>query len=136
MSTEHKPKFYTRIAEAMMHTSRYSVEGKAKLARDCGVSKTTIQDLIAGTHNTTYTVLNAVLEALGREVGRTLDVRELVSFDGKFERPICAVVGCRNCLPLESTLESGRIAPDYVGIKAGQWFSFRDPSGRSEGDQV
>src|SRR5665213_564224 len=99
MNAGRTARYKNRFAEAMSHSSRYAFAGKARLARDCGLSKMSVIRLISGEHNPSYRVVHLVVTALERALGRSLDVRELISYTGEWERPICAVCGCQGCLP-------------------------------------
>ena len=136
----HKTAAYkNRIAEAMSHTTRYAFAGKARLARDCGLSKMSVIRLISGEHNPSYRVVHLVVAALEKALDCPLDVRELVSYVGEWNRSICAVCGCPGCLPETLFHEDGSRKPAYAAVEPGGWKSFTDIAARrteSTGDQV
>ena len=124
MPERDKARYKNRIAEAMNHTSRYAFAGKARLARDCGLSKMSVIRLFSGEHHPSYSVVHLVTAALEKALDRRLDVRELVSYSGEWERSICDVCGCRCCLPDGAVREDGAVDPAFAGIEPGRWKSF------------
>ena len=124
--------YQNRFAEAMIHTSRYSIAGKARLAQDCGLSKMSVIRLLAGNHNPSYRVVHRVIAALEKELGRPLDARDLISYTRReWERSICEVCGCSGCLPAGALRDDGTIDPAYQNIPSGTWKSFI-PLGRQQ----
>lgn len=84
----------------MLHLPRYSCLGTSRLAKDTGLAKSTISKLLHGRSTPLYTTASRVLDCLERALDRTLDHREVFSEDGSYPTPhICALVGCRGCLP-------------------------------------
>ncbi len=113
---------HNRIAAVMAHTTRYAFKGQSRLATDAGVSKSAISRLINGQSEPSYFLVNAITRALEQHLGRRLDPRELISFDGTYPTPsVCQLVGCANCLPNEAYDEHNRLKPDYRDVKPGQW---------------
>lgn len=102
---------HNRIAAIMIHTDRYSFKGRSRLARDAGVSKSAISRLLNGTTRPTYRVVDRVIRALEREMGRSLDFREVISQDGNYATAwVCRLMGCAGCLP-EHAKQDSRIEP-------------------------
>src|SRR5690349_10912317 len=85
--------YHIRLLEVMSHTSRYAFEGKARLARDTGLGRMTIIRLLSGRHEPSYFVVQAVVAALEKALGKHLDIRELITYSGEFKRSACEVCG-------------------------------------------
>ncbi len=100
-SSPHKPNTPTthnRLRLIMAHTTRYAFKGEARLALDAGVSKSAVSRLVNGLSSPSFAVVSAIAHALEKRLGRTLDPRELVSFDGRYpSASACALCGCRGC---------------------------------------
>lgn len=113
---------HNRIVAAMIHTSRYAFKGKARLAADCGVAPSTVCRFILGQCSPSFSLVAAVTAALEKQLGQAIDPRELVSRNGTYPTPsICALCGCKGCLPDEAYDEDDRIKPEYRHLKSGQW---------------
>lgn len=99
-----QPRFQNRLVAVMDHIPIYSFQGRARLAADAGVSRAAISRLVAGKTSPSFAVTVAITAALERRLGRRLDPRELVSFDGRYPTAsVCDLCGCRGC-----TLEGSR----------------------------
>jgi len=113
---------HNRIRTVLVHTSRYAFEGPAKLAADCGVSRSTICRLLAGKNNPSYRLVQAVTDALAKALGTPLNPRDLFSPNGTYPEPSgCALCGCSGCLPEEAFDPRGRIKPEYRRMRPGDW---------------
>lgn len=120
-----------RIAAVMEHTTRYAFKGKARLAADAGVSKSAVSRLIAGDSSPSAQVLLAVTRALEKAVGKRLDPREILSFDGRFPTPsVCRLVDCKGCLPASAYDADDTWRPEYRGVTPGEW---SEPPAREKG---
>jgi hypothetical protein len=118
----NEPKFHNRICGVMEHCSRYSFKGKARLARDVGVSRATVTRLTTGQCWPSCRLLLSVTAALEHALKRRIDPRDLISADGTYPTPsVCAVVGCSGCLPSAAYDEAGRRTPEYRHVQPGQW---------------
>lgn len=119
---QQPPRCQNRIRMVLVHTSRYAFEGPAKLAADCGVSRSTICRLLSGRSQPSYRLVQAVTDALSKALGRLLDPRDLFSPDGTYPEPSgCALCGCSGCLPEEAFDHRGRIKPEYRSMRPGDW---------------
>jgi DNA-binding XRE family transcriptional regulator len=115
---------HNRVAAVMTHTVRYAFEGQARLARDCGVSRSTILRLVSGQCRPSFTLALAITLTLEKQLGRRLDPRELFSFDGKYPTPsVCVLCHCRGCLPDEAYAEDGTLKPTFRSARSGEWES-------------
>jgi len=118
---------YNRVASFMFHAPRYSIQGIARLAADSGVSRTAVSRLISGHRRPAYLVVLRVVASLERELGVTIDPREVVRDDPHYPTPYpCAVIGCKGCLPAWMFDDDDRVLPEYAAVKPGQW-SAPDP---------
>lgn len=106
----------------MIHTSRYAFKGRSRLARDCGVSKSAISRLTNGHSVPSFRIALRVADALGRDLNREFDIRELFSEDGNYPTTfVCDLVGCKGCLPTDALDDQGQVNPIYEGMKKGFW---------------
>lgn len=121
--------YRVRLMEVMSHTSRYAFEGKARLARDTGLGRMTIIRLLSGRHEPSYYVVQAVVGALEAALGRSLDVRDVITYSGGFERSACDICGCSGCLPDGALREDGAIDRAYGEVPPGTWKEFLPLSG-------
>jgi len=126
MSTKHqhndtKNLPHNRVAAIMAHTLRYAFKGRSRLAVDCGISKSAISRLLNGRSKPTLHVVLRVTDALERELGRSLNVREIFSETGNYPTTfVCSLVGCPGCLPAQAVTEDGP-TPRYRGMEPGFW---------------
>jgi len=72
---------YNRVVSFMVHAPRYSIQGIARLAADSGVSRTAVSRLISGHRRPAYLVVLRVVASLERDLGVTIDPREIVRDD-------------------------------------------------------
>jgi transcriptional regulator with XRE-family HTH domain len=114
--------FFNRIYAVMTHTSRYSIEGPARLATDIGVSRSTISRLLRGKTRPSYHLVQAVTAALETALKRPLDPREVFSLDGAYPTSsACALCGCHGCIPEEAYDRHGNLKPAFRNMKPGDW---------------
>ena len=71
-----------RIDGVMVHVPWYSVQGVTRLAKDAGVSHSSLSRLLSRESSPSFALLWKLTKALERRLGRKLDPRELVSLDG------------------------------------------------------
>ncbi len=122
-------KLHNRIPAVLIHISRYAFEGQARLATDIGVSRSTVSRFLRGHTQPSYALVEAIARALSLRLGKPLDPRELVSFDGTYPTgSTCALVGCRGCLPDRAYDANGDLHPDWKGQKPGNWSRFPEPT--------
>jgi DNA-binding XRE family transcriptional regulator len=115
---------HNRVAAVMAHTVRYAFEGQARLARDCGVSRSTILRLLSGQCRPSFTLALAITLALEKQLCRRLDPRELFSFNGTYPTPsVCVLCRCRGCLPDAAYAEDGTLKPAFRSVRSGEWES-------------
>ncbi len=120
-----RARLHNRIPAVMLHVSRYSFEGQARLAADVGVSRSTISRFLRGHTLPSYALVEAVARALSVRLGKPLSPRELVSFDGTYPTAsTCALVGCRGCLPEQAYDADGNLLPQWQGANPGDWSHF------------
>jgi len=120
---------HNRIPAVLIHICRYAFEGQARLAADVGVSRSTVSRFLRGHTQPSYALVEAIARALSLRLGKPLDPRELVSFDGTYPTgSTCALVGCRGCLPDRAYDADGDLHPDWKGQKPGDWSRFPEPT--------
>jgi hypothetical protein len=106
----------------MLHVRRYQSRGLSRLAYDAGVSKSAVSRLLAGVGQPDFLVLYRVTEALSREAGFAIDLREVAVPEG-CEYPTanpCALFGCR-CLPPWAYGGDGSLRSGFQGVRPGEW---------------
>jgi len=120
--------FHNRIAAILAHIPRYAFQGPARLARDIGVSRSTIHRLLAGEAAPSFALALAVLTELEKALGRRLDFRDLISFDGIYPtKSVCDLCGCRGCLPPGAwDEERDEVKPEFRGVRSKEWTTLRD----------
>lgn len=113
---------HNRIAAVMEHTTKYVIEGRARLARDAGVSKSAVSRLVRRECVPSTTLMLAVTRALEKQLGRPLDPRELISPNGEYPTAnVCELCGCPGCLPERAYNEDGSLKPGWEGVEPGTW---------------
>jgi DNA-binding phage protein len=113
---------HNRIAAIMMHTDRYSFRGTSRLAADTGLSKSTISHLVRGKSSPLYITVERVVKALVDQLGRPLNHQEVVSATGRYPTPsVCALVGCRGCLPDRAFSSEGELLEEMRQVTPGNW---------------
>lgn len=126
-----------RIHACLVHISRYSFEGQARLAKDVGVSRSTISRFLRGHTQPSYALVEAVADALSARAGRRLDPRELVTFDGTYPTgSTCGLLGCSGCLPETAYDGEGHLRTEWHGALPGEWCRFPEMSGPEMADTV
>ena len=89
----------------MAHTDRYAFDPAVRLAKDTGLSYTTIYCLLHGLHGPSYYSAIKITEALEKALKRKIDPREIVSISERFPTPVaCKLTKCTGC---EFTLDDG-----------------------------
>jgi transcriptional regulator with XRE-family HTH domain len=124
----HRPyNTQNRIAVLLAHTVRYAFEPQARLARDVGVSRSTVSRLMRGRSRPSWDLMRRVTAALDaalddRPPGAPLTTREVFSPDGTYPTPSgCALCGCPGCLPEAAFDRDGRRRPEYRAMRPGDW---------------
>lgn len=101
----HRPdgQVYNRLPEVMVHVNWYLFSPQARLARDVGVSRSTLSRLLSGRSAPSFSLAWRIAKALEKRLrpkmaGRALDPGELFSLDGTYPTAsACALVGCPGC---------------------------------------
>lgn len=119
-ASKNKPRHHNRVRAIMIHLPRYWSMGASVLARDVGVSKSTISHLLRGKSNPLYSTASRVVKGLESQLGFPLNHEEVFSTDGSYPTPyVCMLVGCRGC-SAEALLDSGRqLRPGFPRIERG-----------------
>lgn len=105
---------YNRLPEVMVHVNWYLFSPQARLARDVGVSRSTLSRLLSGRSAPSFSLAWRIAKSLEKRLGpkltgRTLDPGELFSLDGTYPTASpCALVGCPGCRLADANRE-GRV---------------------------
>ena len=118
-----QPRCCNRIRSILVHTSRYSFEGQARLACDIGVSRSTVCRIMSGRNNPSFRMVRSITEALERALNRPIDPREVFSPNGTYPTAsCCALCGCAHgCMPEYVFDGHDRVKPQYREMKPGDW---------------
>ncbi len=114
---------YNRVGAIMLHIPWYTFRGQVRLARDVGVSRSTICRMLSGRSAPSYPVMAGVVEALSRRLDRPLELGDVFSPDGTFPTSsVCGLCGCGGCLPAQAyDKEDDTLRPEYENVRSGQW---------------
>lgn len=119
-----------RLTDVMVHSDRFAFKGVSRLAREAGVSPSSLSRLINGNINPSLILVARLTGVLEQEFGFRIDPRDLVAEEGHFLTPfVCDLVGCRGCLPDNARDEFGSLKPAFNTIKPGAWVTSRYPTG-------
>jgi len=134
MNNPPNPKAYgpviNRIADVMMHTKRYAFNGVTRLAKDAGVSPSSVSRILNGKMNPSFGMVDKLTQALEKEFGFELNPRDLVAALGGFKTMhLCEVVHCDGCLPPSATDEFGDLKAAWQGVLPGTWVTSKYPNG-------
>lgn len=115
-------RLHNRVDAVMNHVSRYQFEGRARLAADVGVSRSTISRMLNGNTTPSYALVQKVTAALSEHLGSPLQNSDLFSSSGFYEeRSACRLAGCRGCLPEGAFDGRGRRRPEWRDAQPGDW---------------
>lgn len=121
-SRRARPRLHNRVQTVMVHVSRYSFQGRARLAADAGVSRSTISRMINGQTSPSHALVQAVTDALAVHLKKPLVPRDLFSGDGSYhERSGCRLSGCTGCLPETAFDGHGRRRVEWLNAQPGDW---------------
>lgn len=82
----------------MAHTNRYAFDPAPRMARDTGLSYTTIYNILLGYNSPTYWTAVRIVEALEKATGRKFDPREIFGIQERFLTDNgCHFMGCHHC---------------------------------------
>ena len=127
-SRRARPRLHNRVQTVMVHVSRYSFQGRARLAADAGVSRSTISRMINGQTSPSHALVQAVTDALSVHLKKPLAPRDLFSHDGSYhERSGCRLSGCTGCLPETAFDSHGRRRVEWLNARPGDWSLSQNP---------
>lgn len=127
-SRRARPRLHNRVQTVMVHVSRYSFQGRARLAADAGVSRSTISRMINGQTSPSHALVQAVTDALAVHLKKPLVPRDLFSGDGSYhERSGCRLSGCTGCLPETAFDGHGRRRVEWLNARPGDWSLSQNP---------
>lgn len=114
----------SRLHIALMHGTRYAFNAPTRLAADVGCSRATIWRLIHGKTRPSFSLVQAVADAVSRDLGRPIEPRELFCSDGSGTFPTpsgCLLCGCSGCFPDEAWDSRGNLRPAFWNLRPGEW---------------
>lgn len=127
-----RPRLHNRVQTVMVHISRYSFQGRARLAADVGVSRSTISRLINGQTSSSHALVQAVTDALSAGLKKPLAPRDLFSSDGSYpERSGCRLCSCGGCLPESAFDVHGRRRVEWLNASPGDWSLAPEANGKN-----
>jgi len=134
MSNSPSPEVFgpaiNRFTDVMAHSDRFAFKGVTRLAKDAGVSPSSVSRLIHGKTNPSFLMVARLTRALESHFGFHIDPRDLVAESGRFRNLFtCDLMGCPGCLPDNAWDEFGSIKSAYKDIKPGKWVTSRHPTG-------
>lgn len=119
-----------RLADVMAHHDRFAFKGVSRLAREAGVSPSSVSRLINGKYNPSFLMVARLANALERAYGYSIDPRDLVAEGGNFIHKFCCdVVGCSGCLPENALDEFGDTKQAFEKVEPGKWVTSKHPKG-------
>ena len=119
-----------RFADVMAHHNKFAFKGVSRLAREAGVSPSSVSRLINGKSNPSFLMVARLTDALERAYGYRIDPRDLIAEHGEFiHRFCCDLTGCAGCLPENALDEFGDTKQAFHGVKPGNWITSRHPTG-------
>lgn len=123
-----RPRLHNRVQTVMVHVSRYSFQGRARLAADAGLSRSTISRMINGQTSPSHALVQAVTDALSVHLKKPLVPHDLFSRDGSYhERSGCRLSGCTGCLPEAAFDGHGRRRAEWLNARPGDWSLSQNP---------
>ncbi len=124
-----RARLHNRVQTVMVHVSRYSFQGRARLAADAGVSRSTISRMINGQTSPSHALVQAVTDALAVHLKKPLVPRDLFSDTGTYhERSGCRLSGCTGCLPETAFDGHGRRRVEWLNARPGDWSLSPNPT--------
>jgi transcriptional regulator with XRE-family HTH domain len=114
---------HNRLRAIIQHIDTFYFQGITKLAHEAGVSHSAISRICSGKSGASYPVVCAIADVLEKHLGKRIDPREIVSFNGTYPtQSVCELCNCKGCLPREAWDEvTDEVKPEYKGIKTGAW---------------
>ncbi len=121
-----------RLTDVMAHSDKFAFKGVARLAKEAGVSPSSVSRLINGRFNPSFLFVARLTTAIEKQLGHRIDPRDLVAENGEFlTRFVCDMSGCAGCLPDSAWNEFGSLTDQYENIPPGGWVSSKNPKGYS-----
>lgn len=117
-----------RLAILMAHTARYAFEPQARLAKDVGVSRSTISRIVAGKSAPSLPLALKITACLEAALHRPVDVRDVFAEGGRYKtRSGCEVAGCKGCMPEAAYDRQGRLRSEFRHMRPGDWTLAPEP---------
>lgn len=116
------PRLTNRLAVVLAHSYRYAFEGQARLARDVGVSRSTVSRMMSGKTRPNASLVRKVTEALSLALNCPLSPRDLFSPDGTYPTASgCDLCNCPGCIPEYAFDRFGERKDAYQSMQPGDW---------------
>ena len=117
------PLVANRLRAILVHVPFYTIQGRARLANDCNVSKSTISRLLNQRRSPSYKLATNIAQALSWRSGRLIEPNEVFATEGTYPTPsACELMGCRGCQPPNAWDEQGNtLRPSWQGTPPSQW---------------
>lgn len=125
-SATRPPFALQRLRAVLLHVPYYSIEPKARLAQDTGLSQNAISRIVRGKLTPSQATVQLICRAIQRRSGVKLKSGELFRSNSHFPtRSVCTLMGCKGCLPPEAWDErSDRLKTSWRNQKPGEWSCF------------
>ena len=122
VTTPLRQRTYNRLRAIMAHINYLSIEGQTRLAREAGVSPSVVSRIARGLSSPSFAVVLALTRALEKRLGKCIDPRDILNFDGEYPTPsVCELCDCSGCLPDSFYSDADEIKPEYRGIAPHAW---------------
>jgi transcriptional regulator with XRE-family HTH domain len=107
ISSHPTPAVSNRLRSILYHIPWYSIEGIVRLAKDTGLSTSTISRLVGQKNSPSYRVAETIASVISQKTGIPIETNEIFSPTGNFPTPsVCNLMGCKGCLPPEAWNEA------------------------------
>ncbi len=112
-----------RLRAVLLHIPYYSIEPKARLAQDTGLSQNAISRIVRGKLTPSPVTVHLICKAIQRRSGVRIKPGEVFRSDPHFPTcSVCTLMGCTGCLPPEAWDErTDRLKPAWRNQKPGEW---------------
>jgi transcriptional regulator with XRE-family HTH domain len=124
-----------RLRDILVHVPYYTIQGRARLASDCNVSRSTISRLLNKRRSISFQLATKIANALSMRSGRLIEPQEIFALGGSYPTAsACELMGCRGCLPPSAWDEQAlSLRPGWNNALPSQWSNL---VGQQPGDYV
>jgi transcriptional regulator with XRE-family HTH domain len=133
--TPTNPAVSNRLRSILFHIPWYSIEGIVRLAKDTGISTSTISRLVGQKNSPSYRVAETIASVISQRIGIPIEANEIFSPSGNFPTPsVCCLMGCKGCLPPEAWNErTDSLKENWRHAKPREWATSQSHKFRSGG---